>query len=84
MTAEAGDPQFASPRLRRPWESPRPRRADRDPLLDGPAPAVRPRHPVLILQFGYNILGRIIEKKTGQSYESHALAQVLRRQASGG
>ena len=27
--------------------------------------------------FGYNVLGRIIEKKTGQSYESHVLSQVL-------
>ncbi len=78
VTAEAGDPQFASLQIAAALGIPSPPDA-RSVIrfMMGQSLQFDPGTRYSYSNFGYNVLGRIIEKKTGQSYESHALAQVL-------
>jgi N-acyl-D-amino-acid deacylase len=78
VTAEAGDPQFASLQIAEALGTPSP--PDARTVIHFMMGQPLQRDPgtwYSYSNFGYNILGRIIEKKTGQSYESHTLGQVL-------
>jgi len=78
VTAEAGDPQFASLQIAEALGTPSPPDAGTVIRFMMGQPLQRdPGTWHSYSNFGYNLLGRIIEKKTGQSYESNALGQVL-------
>jgi N-acyl-D-amino-acid deacylase len=78
VTAEAGDPQFMSLEIAAALGTPSPPDARSVIRYWMGQPLQRdPGTRYSYSNFGYNVLGRIIEKKTGQSYESHALSQVL-------
>ncbi len=78
VTAEAGDPQFASLQIAEALGTPSPPDARTVIRFMMGQPLQRdPGTWYSYSNFGYNVLGRIIEKKTGQSYESHTLGQVL-------
>jgi N-acyl-D-amino-acid deacylase len=78
VTAESGDPQFASLAIAAALGIPSPPDA-RSVIrfMMGQSLDRDPHTQYSYSNFGYNVLGRIIEKKTGQSYENHALGQVL-------
>ncbi len=78
VTAEAGDPQFASLQIAQALGIPSPpdaRTVIR--FMMGQPLQFDPGTRYSYSNFGYNVLGRIIEKKTGQSYESHILSEIL-------
>jgi N-acyl-D-amino-acid deacylase len=78
VTAEAGDPQFASLSIAAALGIPSP--PDARTVIRFMMGQSLERDPGTLYSysnFGYNVLGRIIEKKTGQSYENNALGQVL-------
>ena len=78
VTAEAGDPQFASLQIAAALGLPSPPDARTVIRFMMGGPLQRdPGTTYSYSNFGYNVLGRIIEKKTGQTYEDHVLAQVL-------
>ncbi len=78
VTAEAGDPQFASLQIAAALGIPSPPDARTVIRFMMGQPLQRdPGTQYSYSNFGYNVLGRIIEKKTGQTYENHVLAQVL-------
>jgi len=78
VTAEAGDPQFASLQIAEALGTPSPPDARTVIGFMMGQPLQRdPGTRYSYSNFGYNVLGRIIEKKTGQSYENAVLAQVL-------
>ena len=78
VTAEAGDPQFASLQIAAALGTPSPPDARTVIRFMMGQPLQRdPGTQYSYSNFGYNVLGRIIEKKTGQTYENHVLAQVL-------
>ena len=78
VSAEAGDPQYLSLQIAEATGCPSPPSPQSvirfwmgEPLQLDPATKY------VYSNFGYNVLGRIIEKKTGQSYESSVLSRVL-------
>lgn len=78
VTAQAGDPQFASLIIAADLGIPSP--PDVRSVIRywmGTPLQNKPGTRYSYSNFGYNVLGRIIEKKTGQTYEDHVLAQVL-------
>ena len=78
VTAEAGDPQFASLQIAEALGIPSPPDARTVIRFWMGQPLQRdPGTWYSYSNFGYNVLGRIIEKKTGQSYENHILSEIL-------
>jgi len=78
VTAEAGDPQFASLQIAEALGTPSP--PDTRAVIRFMMGQPLQRDPGTwhsYSNFGYNVLGRIIEKKTNQSYESHILSDIL-------
>jgi N-acyl-D-amino-acid deacylase len=78
VTDEAGDPQFMSLQIAQALGTPSPPDARSvicfwmgEPLQF--TPGTRYSYS----NFGYNVLGRIIEKRTGMSYENYILSKVL-------
>ena len=78
VTSIAGDPQFMCLQIAQATGCPSPPSAQAIVRYwMGQPLQLDPGTQYSYSNFGYNVLGRIIEKKTGQSYESHILAEVL-------
>lgn len=78
VTAEAGDPQFASLQIAQALGTPSPPDARTVIRFMMGQPLQRtPGTFYSYSNFGYNLLGRILEKRTAQTYEDHILSKVL-------
>jgi|WetSurMetagenome_2_1015567.scaffolds.fasta_scaffold22360_2 N-acyl-D-amino-acid deacylase len=78
VTAEAGDPQFMSLQIAEALGTPSP--PDVRSVIRywmGQPLQFTPGTRYSYSNFGYNVLGRIIEKRTGMSYEDEVLSRVL-------
>lgn len=78
VTDEAGDPQYMSLAMAEVMGTPSPPDARSVIRCWMGQPLQRdPGTWHSYSNFGYNVLGRILEKKSGQTYESHVLSQIL-------
>ncbi len=78
VTDEAGDPQFASLQIAQALGTPSP--PDARSVIGfwmGEPLQFTPGTRYSYSNFGYNVLGRILEKRTGMSYENCVLSRVL-------